>query len=422
MHDIPLPMKPGKLELLLRQVNISRVVIPGLTRNPVLSWIPASAGMTNLRYMIVGLITFLILAVAIALLLASCAPSKEALRKQAAEHPTMTIAYWGQGWEAKPLHERIAPAPAELIEKIGIDNRLYHFKEKPVGTDTAPEFFSALKRIEEILPEPVRRLARERIIGLFLVADLGGSGYTEAIRDEAGKEKFAVIVLDRELLLKRPANAWATWKEGSFFKPLPGGKINLHLRIEEDRNDSVENAIVYILLHEIGHALGMAGGVHPSWNGDAILSKDHPFPALSWRMRGDKIESLYEEAFPERRLLKVYAFNDASLTQDQAQDVYRNLSRTGFPTMYAAVSPWEDFAESFVNYLHVVREKRPYKVRIREAGRPDAAYLSCWNETRCLAKRAFLERWMEDPAAGAGALTGANPIDFGSEKMIGVSY
>ena len=341
--------------------------------------------------------TVLVLAAAIALLLTSCAPSKEALRKQAADHPAMAIAYWGQDWQAKSLHERIAAAPAGLIEKILIDNRLYDFPERPVAAEPAPEFLSALRHIEEILPEPVRRLARERIIGLFLVADLGGSGYTEAIRDETGKEKFAVIVLDRELLLKRPANAWATWKEGSFFRPLLGRKIDLHLRIEEDRNDSVENAIVYILLHEIGHALGMAGGVHPSWNGDAILSQDYLFPALSWRMKRDKIESLSEETFPERRLLKVYAFNDASLTQDQARDVYRNLSRTGFATLYAAVSPWEDFAESFVNYLHVVREKRPYEVRIREAGRPDAAYFPCWNEERCAAKRAFLERWLEDP-------------------------
>jgi hypothetical protein len=309
----------------------------------------------------------------------------------------MSIAHWGKGWEAKPLGERIAPAPAELIEKIGIENRLYDFPERPVAAKPAPEFMSALKHIEDILPEKVRRLARERIIGLFLVKDLGGSGYTEAIRDETGREKFAVIVLDRELLLKRPANEWATWKERSFFQPLPGKKTDLHLRIEEDQNDSVENAIVYILLHEIGHALGMAGGVHPSWNGDAILSQDHPFPELSWRMRGDKIESLFEEAFPERRLLKVYAFNNASLTQDQARDVYRNLSRTGFATLYAAVSPWEDFAESFVNYLHVVREKRPYELLIREAGRPDAAYPPCWNEERCAAKRAFLERWLEDP-------------------------
>ena len=35
---------------------MSKVVIPGLTRNPVLSWIPASSEMTKLKYMIAGLI------------------------------------------------------------------------------------------------------------------------------------------------------------------------------------------------------------------------------------------------------------------------------------------------------------------------------------------------------------------------------
>jgi hypothetical protein len=356
MHHIPLPMKQGK---------------PGRT--------------------------LLVLVAAIALLLASCTPSKEALRKQADRHPTRTIGYWGMEWQKQPLADRIARTPTDLIEKIGIENRLYDFPERPVAADPAPEFSAALRLIENLLPEPVRGLARERIIGLFLARDLGGTGYTEAILDETGKEKFAVIVLDREVLLKRSANDWATWKERSFFKPLPEKKIDLRLKIEENQNDSVENAIVYILLHEIGHALGMAGSVHPSWNGDGILPPGYPFPALSWRMRGDKIESLWEETFPERMSLKVYAFDNATLTQDQARDTYRNLSRTGFSTLYAAVSPWEDFAESFVNYLHVVREKRPYKLLIREAGRPDTVYLPCWNEERCAAKRAFLERWLEDP-------------------------
>jgi hypothetical protein len=49
--------------LLLRQVNRLRGVIPGLTRNPVTSWImniklrfPASAGITVLRYIVAGVI------------------------------------------------------------------------------------------------------------------------------------------------------------------------------------------------------------------------------------------------------------------------------------------------------------------------------------------------------------------------------
>lgn len=249
-------------------------------------------------------VLFLVFLLLLPFLLAACWTSRAALRKQADRHRTRAIGYWGMEWQKKPLADRIARTPTDLIEKIGVENRLYDFPERPISADPAPEFSAALKRIENLLPEPIRRLARERIIGLFLVRDLGGTGYTKAILDETGREKFAVIVLDREVLLKRSANEWATWKERSFFKPLPEKKIDLHLRIEEDQNDSLENAVVYILLHEIGHALGMAGGVHSSWNGDAILSNAYPFTELSWRMKGTHIESLFEEAFPERKTLK----------------------------------------------------------------------------------------------------------------------
>jgi hypothetical protein len=331
------------------------------------------------------------------LMLAACAPNKAVLREQADRHRTRSIGYWGLEWQKKPFAERIAKAPADLTEKIGIENRLYDFAERPVAAETAPEFAAALQKIDALLPERVQKLAEERIIGLFLVRDLGGTGYTEAILDEAGKEKFAVIVLDREVLLKRTANDWAAWREGSFFRPVPDGKSDLKLRIEEDQNDSVESAIVYILLHEIGHALGMAGGVHPSWNGDAVVSDAYPFTQLSWRMKGDQVESLFEEAFPERKTLKVYAFGGASVGADQAADIYRKLTRTDFPTLYSAASLWEDFAESFANYLHCVRERRPYEIRIPGAGMQDAVFSSCWNEERCAAKRTFLERWLEGP-------------------------
>ena len=356
MHDIPLTIKQGK---------------PGRT------------------------ILVLVVAV-IALLLAACWTSKATLRKQAAEHPTMAIGYWGHGWEVRPFHKRIAPAPAELIEKIRIENRIEGFSEKPVPADPAPEFSAALRRIEALLPEKVGRLAAERIIGVFLVRDLGGTGYAEAVRDETGQERFAVIVLDRDLLLKRKANDWATWKEKSIFKASPERNIDLAVRIEEDAGNSVENAIEYILLHEIGHALGMAGGVHPSWNGAPSVDA-WPFVRLSWRMNGPVVESLYDRMFSERTAIRPYAFEKSTVAIAQAGGVYLGLTWTNFPTLPAASGLWEDFAESFVHYLHVVRGKRPYEVRIRDAGVPDAVFSSCWNEYRCAAKRAYLERWMEDP-------------------------
>jgi hypothetical protein len=47
----------GPAGLLLRQVNMSKVVMPDLIRHPVLLWIPAFAGMTVLAFMVAGVIT-----------------------------------------------------------------------------------------------------------------------------------------------------------------------------------------------------------------------------------------------------------------------------------------------------------------------------------------------------------------------------
>jgi hypothetical protein len=341
--------------------------------------------------------TVVIFLSALSFLLAACAPNKAVLQEQANRHRTRSIGYWGLEWQKKPFAERIAMAPADLIEKIAIDNRLYDLEERPTAAETAPEFADALRKIESLLPAKVRTLAGERIIGLFLVRELGGTGYAEAILDEAGKERFAVIVLDREVLLKRTANDWAAWREGSFFRPSPWAKLDLKLRIEEDHYDSVENAIVYILLHEIGHALGMASGVHPSWNGDTVVSDAYPFTQLSWRMKGNTVESLFVGEFAERKDLKAYAFDRATLFTNQMAATYRKLTRTSFPTLYASASLWEDFAESFANYLHVIRGKRPYEIHIAGAGMQEEVFSPCWNENRCAAKRAFLERWMEQP-------------------------
>jgi hypothetical protein len=43
--------------LLLRQVNMLKVVMPDLIRHPVLPWIPAFAGMAGLVFIVAGVIT-----------------------------------------------------------------------------------------------------------------------------------------------------------------------------------------------------------------------------------------------------------------------------------------------------------------------------------------------------------------------------
>lgn len=338
-------------------------------------------------------------------LLDACRLYDARLRERIEHHPTRDIAFWGRAWQHVPLAARVAPAPEALVDRIALENRRDGFPERPIPAEPDPVFVEAVRTVDAILPIRVRMLADRRIIGIYVVNGLGGTGYAEAILDDGGKERYAVIVLDRDVLLKRRANAWATWKENGFFRPAPGQETALRMVLERESEDTVAHAVAFILLHEMGHALGMASGAHPSWNGAPAVSEAWPFTTLSWRMQGPDVVSRFETTFPLRPALRAYAFSGASLTLDQAPDLYRTLRGTDFPSLQAAVNPWEDFAESFATYVHVVRRGKPYEVRLRPPGRPEQVFPSCWREGRCEAKKAFMRRWFDDPffATPAGA-------------------
>jgi hypothetical protein len=247
------------------------------------------------------------------LLLSACGPSREELKRLADRHPTRELAYWGKAWQEQPLAERVYPAPAALLEKISIENRMMDISSEPAPMAADPLFTRVIKRVEALLPEVLQRLARERIVGLYLVRNLGSTGYTEAIRNEAGQEAYAVIVLDGELLQKKTANQWATWRERSFFKERKERQIELTVHVAPAREDTAESAAFQILLHELGHALGMASHVHPSWNEPPIASEAFPFLQLSWQGQAGAFQSRYDRTFLQRRHLRLYAFEKASL-------------------------------------------------------------------------------------------------------------
>jgi len=333
------------------------------------------------------------------LIIPSCTDKKTLLIRQLDESPISKIQYWGNNWQYLPLSQRISPATPELIERLRIDNELNGIAEKPVSATPPPAYLEALKSIESHLPEPVRKLAAERIIGIFAVDDLGTSGYAEAVKDEMGNEKYVIIVLDEKVLLVRKANEWATWKENSAFKPISGNNNKIQATIETDQTDTVANAIRYVLLHEIGHALGLASQVHPSWGIGKPVPVQLPFPRLSWSLN-DKglIVSLFDKHFPERTSILYYSFEKARFSTDQILPVYQKLrNHTNFPTLYAATNQWDDFAESFVTYFHVILENRPWHIIIKNQGKPDEIFKTCWGEPRCAAKQAFMEKWFADP-------------------------
>ncbi len=313
--------------------------------------------------------------------------------------PAIKIESFGADWQQKPWMERLEPAPDELLEYLAYQNKLDGFSEVPSAAEPVQEIADVFKEISFSLSPALNKLLEERLIGVFCVNDLGSSGFTEEVVDEDSGRSYAIIVLDRDVLLKRKANAWATWKENSIFLPQQKNGFRLQMIIESEKNDTVHNAVRYLVLHELGHALGMMSNVHPSWiPSDKPLALDYPFVRLSWQPDAQrKPESLFDDRFPERKKIKYYTFARAQLTNDQMPAVYAQLQFTNFVSMQAAANVWDDFAESFVTYVHVLRGKQPWQVRIENENNPPAVVNSCWQEKRCAEKKYFLDRWFENP-------------------------
>lgn len=318
---------------------------------------------------------------------------------QLSSHPVRSINFWRQGARLKPLLTRIGPAPPELIEFIRLDNAFQGYSEKPMAANRNSEIARDVEAAMASMPPVVRRIAERRLFYIALVRNLGGAtGYMDLVADTDGSTAGGFIVLD-EGVLDRTANAWASWREESAFEP--STDWSLMVQIEAPEKDNRVNAIRYILLHELGHVVDAVLGVTPIAGGNARNISGNGFYGLSWIdpppsqgtvLKGDSVRSRFDTAWPGRENLAFYTFGDSEYGIGEAPSVFEHLRQTNFPTLYAATSPADDFAESFVNYVHVVLDGRPFEIRLRHGGQSELLFGSCWDSPVCASKKSVMQR------------------------------
>jgi hypothetical protein len=327
--------------------------------------------------------------------LASCpAGDKACAAKAIRNHPVTLMPYWRQAF-AMPVEQRIAPAPAELVDFVALDNIKNDIPNKPRSASVSPEFLRDVRDAISEMPAPVKRHLSRKLAGIYFVGDLGGTGFTDRILDAASKPAAGYVLLDPEVL-ERKANAWATWKEGTPFKAAP--EFRLEAVIEEAGDDNRKNAIQYILLHEFGHVLSIGGNFHPPWTlepKDVRSVAGYPYFRLSWSVskKDNKYATIFDKAFPQRKSV-VYYFG-AKLDAGAMRATYENLERTNMATLYSTNHPADDFAEAFANYVHAVMMGKPFRITIYEGGKAAKEYGQCWEQPRCAEKRKIIERFLE---------------------------
>jgi hypothetical protein len=314
-----------------------------------------------------------------------CPPGDKACARKAFKaSPVLTSSHWAADLR-RPVHERLRIAPPEVVEYLQHDVVLNDIPLKPRAAVPDAAFMADVRRAFEGIPASIKRLLEPKLAGIFLADDIGGTGFAEATAD--GKMGF--VVLDHTVLAKQTANAWATWKDNTPFRPDPAWR--LETRIAERGRDDRVHAIQYILLHELGHVLSIGAAVHPPWTADpkTVDASKYYFFGLSWKIADGRYATRFDEEFPKRRDVAFYF--GAKLDGADMLPVYESLEKTNFPTLYAATHPGDDFAESFASYVHVAMLGRDHEVRLYRQGKLVKAVGPCWGQARCAYKRTALE-------------------------------
>lgn len=288
-----------------------------------------------------------------------------------------------------PLSRRVQPAPAavtELALSRNLDNGVA-IAPRPASLDHP--LVPVLYRMLSDLPTPLRRLAQELVSAIYLLRDNFGSARVEAAHGARGGLIGGCILLNLDALARR-ANDWASWREESAFRT--DERVRIRLTLEPQETNSVENALRFVFLHELGHVLGMAAGVHGFWAAPETwwVTARSPYTRLSWQTSGGTLSAEWKRRFPLLSRPLFYRFELAPLSRSAAHQVYRALAQTNWPSLYGSIDPYEDFAEAFALYVHRRVLHRPYRVDLFVNGERIGQYHSCLDTGRCPRKVAYL--------------------------------
>ncbi|WP_246050671.1 hypothetical protein [Leptospira langatensis] len=258
----------------------------------------------------------------------------------------------GSDWGSR-IYDLDAPSKNYVLGLNKIDG----FEDSPIPSRNFQAFKIEVIKTLEAEPEPIQSLLKKKLFRIYVCEDLGGSALSGFVR-EKGNTKGGFILLDAKIL-DRKANEWISYKENSTYMK---GRLSVQIRIESDQTNTKNNALRYILLHEIGHILSATENIGPSFS-DPIRSYEN-FPFYSQIWRSEKVSYMDDSVFPIRNRIHFYS---GSISLDKEwEKIYPVLEKTPFPTLYAAANADDFFAESFVSYVHVILEKRPWILQIKD--------------------------------------------------------
>lgn len=304
----------------------------------------------------------------------------------------MIVTTTPQQWAAlqhRPLHQRILALPAEVRDFVHQVNQASGLDAQPLAVEPDAALRADLAEALGGMPAFLRDLVDPLLLGICLGRNIGSSGVTDIVVDQAdGRILGCVVLLDVDAFAGHTANSWASWKENLPFEA--AGGIALDVTIAHAGQDTRAGALQFLLLHEFGHVLTADAGFLPPWWAK-VPDAPFPFLDLSWEVAplGGFLPRPGRD-FALRGSVDFYGNN--KLPNDAILSAYAGLEGSDFPSLYGATNPYDDFAECFATWVHSEVMQKPFVLRVAIDGVPQATLDGFWASPRSSAKRTFMRR------------------------------
>ncbi len=270
------------------------------------------------------------------------------------------------------LYERVQPTPDFVLDYFASFDKDIIPPDKPYKAyfPTVSEL-AEIKAAVEQLPPRMKGPIGSRLVGIYFIENMIGSGWTEWFKDDDGN-KYYIMALNH-IVLKKDASQWLTDKERTVFAvDDPSYSININI-------GAGMSGFYYIFYHEMGHILDYSTNITPGeptgaqaegfalqQRPGAMDNKTYPFIQNYWmgyRTPAKKYD------FKGRSDVVFYGlFGGPKLKISQAPEIYERLEHSPFITLYGGLSYMEDFAEYFAAYMNIRVLKRPWILTVEHNG------------------------------------------------------
>ena len=293
------------------------------------------------------------------------------------------------------IASRIYPTPQFILDYYAEIDKDLIAPDKPYRAYTPTQ--AEMAEIEAVianLPEKFAAKIAPRLLGIYFVENLIGSGWGDWVPGKDGNNYF--IMIFNSSVLKMSASEWITGKEKSVFVfDQPGYALEIDI-------GSGMSGFYYIFYHEITHIYDYIAKVTPGedsmksaqeyelMQGNAAYRKKYPYIDGVWKYFTTPED---QHNFPGRENITFYGLSGGpKIKISEAPAYYEKLKSTPFVTLYGTLNWMEDFSEYMAAYMSAVVMKRPWTLRITKDGKPIYEMNGVFDRALAQERRQFAEK------------------------------